>query len=1098
MISNKLLGPGNSIPAGQVLAPFSGLNYVDDVFSINSWIGNGSTMTVPSGINIMGSQVSALNLTAQGNNYTSAPAVSFSGGGSSTPATATANLVYSSGGVTQYSWNTTFPSSPTFFAIGGAAPYNLTYGGGIIMNPAVSMIYWPDTRVVSMFSGTASGVSNGTYTWYANIPGGYNYFISPSGTVTVNAGSIVGFSIVEPGCIQGSPGNLTASFGSSGTLTLSTSTTSSSSSRICQMSATGGQASSSGAYVSGYVGNASNGPHTAYSTSTTTSTTYYKVGSVTLTNPGAGYATTPSVSISGGGGSGATATATLSAPNPGLIWVKNRTSGTAHVLSDTMRGPGRYSDSSSSALDNSSTQTITAFNSTNYTLGNSSLVNASTNTYSGYAFKQCSNFFEMIQFTGNGNGSNQTQVLNHTLGKTPGMIIFNKVSGAGSNNWEVWHRNSPTPSSALNSSSGGGYSVSSVSSVSSTTITLISASGSYSNNAGSTYIAYVFAHDTSINGIIQCGSYVDDGSTQSTAVDLGWEPQFVLVKALKSGGGGSYSWNITDDTRGTAPRSLGAAESKMISPNSATSEQSAYPGGIYYNSRGFTACYDTVGRSKGAGAGYTYIYLAIRRPTKVLSGNDIFSAVTYTGNGTITGPSITALKKIDAAFVKSRSSTAQTVQLSKSTVPKACADLNAENTSTTIINDFVPGSIAWSTGSLSNVNASGVNYVLHAFRRSPGVFDTLTYFGDNSASRVIPHSLYNSPRIVISSAVSNKTNLMTKYVQGVVVNASAPNAFLSLNTNLFLMDTDDSPRLSNFTSESYTISSGGLDLNTAGDLYHTMLFGDMPGISKSGVYSGNGTAQTIDCGFTTGARYILLKSIAGATTTANSMTLSIPLGGSVRVVTEGTVTTDTVYTTSQTLSIAAGTTVLTIYGQGAPGATTSTDSELVLDSVLNNPNPNTNFMSVYYGIVDGFSQPPSANIMLSQSNSMGPGQVNTDNINTEQHISFVYYTGGPVYSTGDSATVTFGGSTYEFEGGTGGAAVEKMYQIDIFDSSWWAMDTARGIVASVDPIVSYNGNASEIITDDAVDPTSSGFIINETSTTHMNTVGNMYLYLALA
>lgn len=37
------------------------------------------------------------------------------------------------------------------------------------------------------------------------------------------------------------------------------------------------------------------------------------------------------------------------------------------------------------------------------------------------------------------------------------------------------------------------------------------------------------------------------------------------------------------------------------------------------------------------------------------------------------------------------------------------------------------------------------------------------------------------------------------------------------------------------------------------------LFATLPGISKVGSYAGNGTSQTINCGFATGARFILIK-----------------------------------------------------------------------------------------------------------------------------------------------------------------------------------------------------------------------------------------------
>ena len=50
-----------------------------------------------------------------------------------------------------------------------------------------------------------------------------------------------------------------------------------------------------------------------------------------------------------------------------------------------------------------------------------------------------------------------------------------------------------------------------------------------------------------------------------------------------------------------------------------------------------------------------------------------------------------------------------------------------------------------------------------------------------------------------------------------------------------------------------------LNVNGSGDTYIAYLFASQAGISKCGSYTGNGTSQTIDCGFTTGARFVLIK-----------------------------------------------------------------------------------------------------------------------------------------------------------------------------------------------------------------------------------------------
>lgn len=48
------------------------------------------------------------------------------------------------------------------------------------------------------------------------------------------------------------------------------------------------------------------------------------------------------------------------------------------------------------------------------------------------------------------------------------------------------------------------------------------------------------------------------------------------------------------------------------------------------------------------------------------------------------------------------------------------------------------------------------------------------------------------------------------------------------------------------------------------DNYVAYLFASLPGVSKVGNYTGNGSSQTINCGFAAGARFILIKRADGA------------------------------------------------------------------------------------------------------------------------------------------------------------------------------------------------------------------------------------------
>jgi hypothetical protein len=60
------------------------------------------------------------------------------------------------------------------------------------------------------------------------------------------------------------------------------------------------------------------------------------------------------------------------------------------------------------------------------------------------------------------------------------------------------------------------------------------------------------------------------------------------------------------------------------------------------------------------------------------------------------------------------------------------------------------------------------------------------------------------------------------------------------------------------TATGFQIGSSSY-LNTSTDDYVAFLFASLSGVSKVGSYSGNGSTQNIACGFSGGARFILIK-----------------------------------------------------------------------------------------------------------------------------------------------------------------------------------------------------------------------------------------------
>lgn len=155
------------------------------------------------------------------------------------------------------------------------------------------------------------------------------------------------------------------------------------------------------------------------------------------------------------------------------------------------------------------------------------------------------------------------------------------------------------------------------------------------------------------------------------------------------------------------------------------------------------------------------------------------------------------------------------------------------------------------------INHTGISYINHFFKRAPGVFDVVCYTG-NGATQNISHSLQSVPELMITKSRSQATQWCV-YHQALSANGSV---YLNLtdayavNSTLFNATV---PTSSVFSLGATTITNG----NTT--TYVAYLFATKAGISKVFSYTGNGSSQTINCGFTTGARFVLIKrtDIAG-------------------------------------------------------------------------------------------------------------------------------------------------------------------------------------------------------------------------------------------
>jgi hypothetical protein len=143
---------------------------------------------------------------------------------------------------------------------------------------------------------------------------------------------------------------------------------------------------------------------------------------------------------------------------------------------------------------------------------------------------------------------------------------------------------------------------------------------------------------------------------------------------------------------------------------------------------------------------------------------------------------------------------------------------------------------------------------LYSFRRAPGFFDVVCYTG-TGANRTVSHNLGVVPELMF---VKKRGGASGTY-DWAVYNASIGNGNrLVLNGTVGSLS---SPTVWNNTSPTSSVFTVGteseVNQNTA--TYVAYLFASVAGVSKVGSYTGTGALQTINCGFTGGARFVLIK-----------------------------------------------------------------------------------------------------------------------------------------------------------------------------------------------------------------------------------------------
>lgn len=534
---------------------------------------------------------------------------------------------------------------------------------------------------------------------------------------------------------------------------------------------------------------------------------------------------------------------------------------------------------------------ITGITDTDFTFTRSGfsgyLTSATDQNHVIYSFRRAPKFLDIVTYTGNGT----SQSINHNLECDPGFIIVKRTDASGS--WVCWHKDMmvglPTGYILLNETgltSGNstytgfpwnGTTPDSTSFSVGTSGAGAVPSGLYTNISGATYVAYIFA-DGSANGfgedgsedIIKCGTYTSptDGTFGSYInVDLGWEPELLLAKKAYGQSSSGNDWKLISLTHAFNQSVYSSTRGVEINAVTTVGMAPTIP-----LSSGFQASGTSLSNTIAGLSGSTWIYMAIRKsmkpindPTKLfttfLISNDPSTdlivdygikadtiAVTQrTGTGTFFYPrflgggvSLTPIKPLQTGYSSGRVVTASSV--------------NAYSFSTGVR----------TLGDNQNRFIDFHDFVHYVFTASAGFFDQGLFNKYPSGIQQVKHNLRATPELLIVSSYGEATQSTYK----IYTPFNGTDEYLDFSSASGLTYSSGiwngtTPDQNYFSIDTVQIATGNTPTNT--DVIFFMAFASLDNVSKINTYTGTELTQNIDCGFTNGARFIMIKRIDPST-----------------------------------------------------------------------------------------------------------------------------------------------------------------------------------------------------------------------------------------
>ena len=552
----------------------------------------------------------------------------------------------------------------------------------------------------------------------------------------------------------------------------------------------------------------------------------------------------------------------------GAVLTAVRNAGQFYSMANSVRGATKFVYQNGSNIEQTGNERYGSFNSDGYTLGsnsNNNYINASGTTFCSYTWRKAKGFFTCVSYTGTGSA----QAISHDLDSVPGFIAIKNLSR--NEDWGVYHRGNNqgtnpenygqswnTPNAWTQNWDG----LWNNTAPTSTQFTVLNADEV--NKNGDTYIAYLWAHDDQRFGadadssLIKCGHYIGNGNNSSNLnstknIDLGWEPQFVMIKNTNEGYAGYYF----DSMRGIYDDDE-TDKALQVSPEYGASQQAEIDQRlISLTSTGFALTSNDANVNENQGK---YVYIAIRRPDAKVGKSVVdlggVSKVFAMARGNSSTPSFVSNFPVDFQIYRPVNTYGNWQWGLRRRGPRGI-----ESNSSGQQNFDAQSSMTWDhmNGIWTGKNGNPASWM---FRNAPGFMDTVTFWGTES-NQTISHNLGVVPQMILFFCGDDFCMYHYK-----LANTSTSHGSQDPADYLLRLSYDNKPRESESnnwfngtapTATAFTVGSN--EYNNKNNSHITaVLFASVDGVCSIGSYRGTSSStniRTVTTGFT--PRFIFTK-----------------------------------------------------------------------------------------------------------------------------------------------------------------------------------------------------------------------------------------------